>query len=369
MIVYIRSYICDYDSRINKFFSVMESKGVEYIYIGWDKIDAGYDPQPRKIIHRSNAPIGNRWKNFFAVLSWQIFVFQKLLITRARTKVVQCVDLDTALIGYVFCCLFGKKFVFDIYDQYSSSRGVTGVPARVMDWIERALAKRSSLCIVAAPERFAQHGLDPSSTNVMVLENVPQFDLSPVPLSPYRDVVDIGLFGVLESQHRGIETLLDLCDKHPDRVRLHVAGYGSLEKLICARAKVNPAIAFYGPLSSCDGLILMQRTHVMAGFYYLTNPNHYYAAPNKYFEHLMLGRGLLTTSGTPPGQRVKHLGTGWALAEGLPPLESWLASLNYEQIQKRAEIARRVWENHYSDYMRVHYGDRYVHRILNLEHL
>jgi len=366
MIVFVRSYLCDYDARINKFFSSLDAKGHSYAFIGWARGGAIYEPHARKIIYRTDAPLGARWRNLFAMLMWQIFIFRTLLALRRRTLIVQCVDLDTALVGYFFCLLFGKKFVFDIYDQYSSSRGFTGLPACVMNRLETALTRRAALCIVAAPERLEQHCLDPVRDTPLVLENVPPLDLPPVPLPEFEDVVDIGFFGVLERQHRGIETLLALCDRHPGKVRLHIAGYGALQEMVALHAQSNPSVMFYGPLSSREGLELMQRMHVIAGLYHLSNPNHKYAAPNKYYEHLMLGRGLLTTRDTPPGKRVTRLRTGWALDEGLIPLERWLKHINVDELRDRAERARMIWNNQYQNYLQEYYMAHYEKRITEL---
>lgn len=82
-------------------------------------------------------------------------------------------------------------------------------------------------------------------------------------------------------------------------VELHVAGYGGLENMFAGSGTKFSNIHFYGALPSPAGLTLMASMDVVVGMYYLSVPNHLYASPNKYYEHLMLGRGMLTTVGTP----------------------------------------------------------------------
>src|SRR5690606_16441899 len=129
------------------------------------------------------------------------------------------------------------------------------------------------------------------------------------PLPKFDGRWRIGYFGVLEPRHRGLEDLLSVAAGRTD-VELHFAGYGGLEETVASFASKYPNIHYHEPMDSSAGLSLMAQMHVIAGLYYLSVPNHAFAAPNKYFEHLMLGRGLLTNENTAPGRKVQALSTG-----------------------------------------------------------
>lgn len=362
LIAFVRSYLSDYDSRIRKFFRCAELVNEEFMFIGWARAGADYEPAPYKVIYRSGTRIGARWGNFIGFLRWQRYLLATLYKHREKIAAVHCADLDTALVGYLFCWLFRKKFIFDIYDQYSSSRGVSGYASRIMNCMESYLAREAHLCIIAAEERVEQHRLQKGANAPLILENVPLEDLGAEEIPEYSGTLHIGYFGVLERRHRGIEDLVAFASSRAD-IHLHIAGYGAREQEVRLAASRSGNITYYGPMQWAEGVALMRQVHVIGGFYYLSNPNHAYAAPNKYYEHLMLGRGLLTTRGTPPGQRVERHGSGWAIEEGLDPLNRWIAELHLSDMRRAGMNARALWETRYRDYFQEHYVGRYGRHI------
>jgi hypothetical protein len=365
MIVFVRAFTATHDARINKYFQSLERRGETYRFIGWDRLESSTEYTGSTDIYRSITPLGRKWRNIFRFMGWQLFILNRLVRSRKETNTVHCIDLDSAIASYTFCLLFRKNFVLDLYDNFSSSRGINGKIGNLLDRVETLIAKVASLTIVAAPERIEQHGLDPASENLLVLENVPADLIMPLPLGDNFEPLRIGYFGVLEKTHRGIEHLVELA-RVSSNVEVHVAGYGPLETMIQQAADVLPNLFFYGSQGSQDGLAIMQNMHVIAGFYYLSNANHMYAAPNKYYEHLVLGRGMLTTTATPPGKRVKVHRTGWAIDEGFVPLRSWVENVASSNIIEAATNARRLWDSRYSDYFERMYIEEYGRRIINL---
>ena len=109
-------------------------------------------------------------------------------------------------------------------------------------------------------------------------------------------------------------------------------------------------IIFYGNISNREALSLMENAHVILGFYYLSSPNHRYAAPNKYFEHLLIGRPLLTTTGTPPGDKVSTYNSGWAIDEGISALDKWWSNFTWNDACKKGGNATAIWSKNYADY-------------------
>ena len=315
MIVYVRSYIADFDARLGKYFKALDVAGLSFQFIGWNKDGRLTGAAPGFHYYPRRARLGAGWVNLFALVGWNLYMLRHLVRLRAQVTVVHAVDLDTAMAAWLFCTVFRRKLVFDLYDRYTAVRGMSGVVGRVVDALEGFIARRASLTLIVAEERRTQHGLPSALDNVLVLENVPQMAFAepapPLAVPPWK----IGYFGVLEPHHRGLEDLLEACRGRAD-VQLHLAGYGGLTEACEAEAARSANIHFHGPMPSSEGLMLMAGMDVVAGFYYLTVPNHIHASPNKYYEHLMLGRPLVTTCGTPPGARVAAEGTGWALEEG-----------------------------------------------------
>src|SRR5690606_38677069 len=131
-------------------------------------------------------------------------------------------------------------------------------------------------------DRLEQMQLPADSENCLVLENVPLAAVPASPLPKFDGRWRIGYFGVLEPRHRGLEDLLSVAAGRTD-VELHFAGYGGLEETVASFASKYPNIHYHEPMDSSAGLSLMAQMHVIAGLYYLSVPNHAFAAPNKYF--------------------------------------------------------------------------------------
>ena len=201
----------------------------------------------------------------------------------------------------------------------------------------------------------------------MVLENVPSISLDHIPDLDVNRPVTIGYFGVLEEKNRGLENLVKACSGRSD-VEVKVAGYGQLEDFFTIHAVNESNLTYFGPKTALEGLQIMSQVDIIVGMYYLTVPNHKYAAPNKYFEHLYLGRPLLTTTGTPTGDKVTHAGTGWAIGENVSDISRWLDHLTPEEIENKGTNARQLWNEKYQDYYAQHYEGLYlatVNRLLN----
>lgn len=365
MLVFARSYVAAYDGRIQKYFQVMERLGLPYVFVGWRRDDGAYQPHPKEILYERPSTLGAGWRNAWSILGWNVFVFAFLIKHRREIAAVHAVDLDTAVAAHIFCRVFRKPLIFDIYDKYSAVRDVAGIAGRLMDAIERQIARRAELTLLAGEDRMEQMQLPAQLSNCLVLENIPLAVVPASPLPKFDGRWRIGYFGVLEPRHRGLEDLLSVAADRTD-VELHLAGYGGLEEAVAQQASAHANIHFHGPMDSSAGLSLMAQMHVIAGLYYLSVPNHAYAAPNKYFEHLLLGRGMLTTENTAPGHKVEAHSTGWAIAEGEEALRTWLSVLTREGVEQAGSAARAVWNTRYQGYFDDVYVGEYGRRISSL---
>lgn len=366
MIFFIRSFVADLDGRLNKYFGALDAADVAYHFIGWNKDGSGRAGSTRQTLFQLRAQLGGGWRNVYALLRFNIFILTELWRSRKRLKVVHAVDLDTAVVCWIFCKLFRKAFVFDIYDKYTAVRNISGFARELLDRLETHIAKSADLTLIVSGERYRQHGLNPASENVQVLENVPMSTHAAAsdPTSAHRPW-KLGYFGVLEPRHRGLEDLLAVAAARED-VELHIAGYGSLARAFAAAASRHAHIRYYGPMCSQEGLALMAQMDVVVGMYYLTVPNHAFASPNKYYEHLLLRRGMLSTLGTPPGGKVVAQGSGWAIAEGASAIAAWLDKLKADDILTAGASAGRVWDEKYASYYSTYYKGLYISCIKKL---
>lgn len=365
MLVFIRSYLSAYDARMGKHFRVMGRLGIPFRFIGWNRDGRPLRTGAHEILYERASRLGARWHNALAIIGWNLFLARTLFRLRREIAAVHAVDLDTAAAAFLFCRLFGKPLIFDVYDKYTAVRSIDGPAGWLLDALERYIARRADLTLLASEDRFGQMDLPKDLPNVLVLENVPGNQVSATALPKFDGRWRVGYFGVLEPIHRGLEDLMRVASRRSD-VELHLAGYGGLEAMVADFAAKHENIHYHGPKGSDAGLELMAEMHAIAGLYYLSVPNHAFAAPNKYYEHLMIGRGLLTSAGTSPGRRVEQHSTGWAIGEGADALDAWLDGLRPEAVETAGRAARALWEERYKDYFEERYVSVYGSRVAEL---
>lgn len=352
-VAFVRSFTPEYDGRLKKYLAALRENKAESIFIGWDRSGRQQEPAGGTFLFKRPGKLGEGWRNGVGLLLWNFYIIKTLWHCRRDLDVIHAIDLDSAVSAWIFAKIRRVPIVFDIYDHYAQTRNIRGLVGLALSAVERFIAKFSSVTLLADESRFRQHGLSQNMVNIQVIENVPHVIWKPSPISLEKgERIRIGYFGVFEKKHRGLETLIDGLDGD-DRVELHFAGYGALESYISYRASRSSNIFYHGVMQHEKGVRFLEGMHCITGFYYLTVPNHAYAAPNKYYEHLLLGRPLLTTRGTPPGDKVSVRKTGWALEEGVQPLRDWLAGLDIDDVKLRANNARMVWDEYYKDYYSI----------------
>ncbi|USU03403.1 glycosyltransferase (plasmid) [Sphingomonadaceae bacterium OTU29LAMAA1] len=362
MRLFVRSIDVDTDARLRRFISALRQRSRPYFITYWHRRDEPPTNDPFRVPFCHAAPIGARWRNAVGLAMWNLHIARTIWRYRRSLTSVQAIDLDCALTAGCCCFLLGIPFIFDIYDSYPDSRSMHGVVATAARRIEGWLAKRAALTIIADAGRRRQHGIA-DDVDVMVVENVPATDWSQTlmpDLVPGRPIV-LGYLGNLETRHRGLEDVLTLV-AGDDRYRLLIAGTGALEQTVRQAANACDRIVFFGPVEHHDGMALMARCHILLGLYYLSVPNHRYAAPNKYYEHLILGRPLLTTRSTPPGNRVRQHETGWAVDDGAASIEACLGDLvdDHAAIVTAGARARALWDRNYANYVSTVIDVQYV---------
>ena len=97
----------------------------------------------------------------------------------------------------------------------------------------------------------------------------------------------------------------------------------------------------------------MSQSDLLIGMYCTTNRNHYYAAPNKFYESLMLGKPLITSKGTAVGDKVIKYDTGFAIHDSKDELSSLLLTLhkNRELISTKSVNCGIAWEDKFRNYV------------------
>lgn len=375
--LYVRSQLVATDGRLVRYLAFMQNKQLPYRVFCWDRTASQQslsDERSSTDYFSVSARTGSRYANVFKLLRWNWAVFAYCVKNRQRIRKVQCADFDSVLPCFVFAKLFSRPLVFDSYDRYSDSRAIRNPLKYLVDFIETAIMHKADFAILPSESRITQYQLK-STTNLVIIENVPLFARSNLQTtsdkrSELNAVIQavtatrpsvravISYVGILEPKVRGLEHLLQCAGAIPDLTFI-IAGAGPLESLVAEYAKTHPNIYFLGALDYELAEQVMSVSDLHLGLYYLSNPNHKYAAPNKYYEHLYFGKPLLTSAGTPPGFLVERWSTGFAIGDSEQELRQFLLGIDPIQLKKYGEQARGLWQEQYANYHRDIFEKRY----------
>lgn len=365
MILFLRTSDTGIDSRLRRYVAALQQRGLPAATLFWDRSGSAIGlPNVREFRFHSAGYLHRPSFTAAFLILFALFAIWKLWCHRREIALVHAIDLDTAVPALVANRLWGVPFVFDVYDHYADSRGLSGRAARFANWIEHCAMARAAKVILADQARVKQHGLT-DLAKLLVVENVPMVEA--LPSAPIRSdgPLRIGYLGTLEARFRGIEDVLKVVEESPD-LELDIAGTGVLEDLVRASAAGCSRIRYHGPLPHDAGLRLMADCDVILGLYYSDVANHRFAAPNKYYEHLLLGRALLTSRGTPPGDKVETEGTGWAVEDGPRSIQAALEVATRERslVRQAGSKAAALWQARFAGYFQRAICGDYVDAVL-----
>jgi glycosyltransferase involved in cell wall biosynthesis len=146
---------------------------------------------------------------------------------------------------------------------------------------------------------------------------------------------------------------------------LLIAGYG--DKAFEERCKqLNNKcenIHYYGKVKYEEGQNIMYNADIIYAMYCKINPNHIFAAPNKYYEAMMLAKPIISTKGTIVGEKIEKHDIGYTIEENKEELLALLNSLNKGDIVRKGAMAHKLWNEEYKDYVEQFMNKEYANLI------
>jgi glycosyltransferase involved in cell wall biosynthesis len=364
MILFLRTSEINIDSRLLRYANALEQAGIEHAAAYWDRGErvgqAPFIPSFRWIRHLNYQ---SRLATALCLVRVNLYFILTLWRKRREIAMVHAVDLDTAITAWLMKRVTGLPYVYDIYDHYADSRGLGKTARAWLDRIEKSVIAHAECTILADKARRAQHA-PIREERLLIIENVPRVSLALLRQSPPKNKtgrLKIGYLGTLEPRHRGLEDLISVVESN-SRLDLAIVGSGALDSFCAAAAARCSRISKYPALPHEQGLTIMRDCDIMAGLYYTSQPNHRFAAPNKYFEHLLLGMPLLTSKGTPPGVKVPEHDTGWAIDDSCEAIAATLAQAlaDRELVERKGRNAAQLWQERYADYFEQTLRKNYI---------
>lgn len=334
-VIILRSQDIFSDSRVLKYEDWYKRNNIFYRIVGWDRQGKSLQRENTDY-YRGIAGFQQGAKGILGRIKWDYFLLRYLLANRKKYRIVHACDFDTVIPALIMKC-FGKKVIFDIFDWFSDEvKTGKWYIDKPINFLEKISARTADLVIICEEGRLEQMGVRPAKW--LVIPNIPSFtELSSVESKeslPEDGFIKIAYVGGLV-ENRGLRELIDVVPLFP-QIKLTVAGYGStdISNYIKKAAGKYNNIKFLGKIEYKTALQIMQQADLLYAMYYLENPNHKFAAPNKFYESIFLHKPIITTQGTLVGNMVKKNHSGFVIGEGATALENLFRRLSLNSVKK-----------------------------------
>lgn len=346
----LRTTAIDPEPRVEKTAKWLQKAGFRVTIFGWDRegTSKSKDIINGITIERSKfkGKYGAGLANLLGMVQFNLHIIKRLF--EEKPIIVHACDLDTLVPALIYCKIAKKKLVYDIFDFYAESRYV-GRFKELIRQFERWCCNKCDSIIIVHEKRIEQ--LEPVSdstrTKISVIYNTPDEieNINPNIASNYFCYV-----GVLHPD-RGIKHVINVV-KHVPTIRFIYAGFGPLENELIRISSGAENIIFLGRINYQTALELEEGALAIIAFYDASmGGNNLYAAPNKLFEALMLGKPLITSEGTLLADIVKTENIGYVVPFGNEELlRNTLLSIinNPEDAKLKGKRARELYDNKYS---------------------
>ncbi len=310
----IRSNPVNPDSRVEKEALALTKAGYEVHILAWDRDAEEREISSTLLLAGERIPItrlghragyGEGLRSLRAYLALQLHM--RRWLGRHSFDIVHACDFDTAFFSCGVAKRHKSRFVFDIFDfLYDRPRGLL---QRAVRRAQYRLINRADATIICTEERREQiAGSRPK--RLAVVHNTPDArqleGLCEGAVSSGR--IRLVYVGILQP-HRLLREVIEAVSSRDD-VELHIGGFGRLEEYVKKMSRTCDNIIFYGKIPYARTLALEQSCHIMLALYDPRVPNHLYAAPNKFYESLMLGKPVMMVKNTGMSRIVEDFDLG-----------------------------------------------------------
>ena len=343
-----------FDSRVNKYHNYYEREGLDYTIVGWDRKGDGLQRENYDFFdYRAGVSVGGL-RALRNHTEWMMFVYEYLKQHPDVTTIHAC-DLNSAFPAALYKKKINPKvnLIFDACDWFSANFANNRLLRKVFERMERFACKWADELIICEPERKAQVTF-PLAKDPLVMPNIPEIDEIELNGDDDRYHFDnnwptLAYFGGFTSDRFLVELIEAL---KTERLNLLIGGSGNkiVEDKLQEVANASN-IRWFGRMDMRDGLIMSSKADAIYAMYCKTTPNHIYAAPNKYYEAMLLGKPLITTKGTILEEKVNKNMTGYVIEEDMQELHHLLKTLSRDDMRMRGENARHLWDSKYVNYI------------------
>lgn len=355
MLILIRCNDIVSDPRAMKYVRYMQKKDIKHRLIGWDRDNINPDLQNAVYFKQ---PAGFNVGGLKAVknrIAWMWYVYKTLCTLKAKDVVLHGCDLDSAFPAVCYKITHKRiKVIFDIFDWFSATLyRQSKYILSAFKLMEKMTVSKSDYFILCEEERIEQIPYKLPQDKVYVFPNIPSFETTPFLMSNEKfdfgnNLPVLSYVGGLVYD-RCLDEIINLATK--GKANLLIAGFGN-ETLVQRLNSLSqcPNIKYFGKVKYTDGLNIMYNSDVVYAMYSTRNPNHVYAAPNKYYEAIFLGKPLFTTKGTIVQKKVVSNALGYISGESEDEILSVIETFDVNDFKEIGSHSKFLWINKYCRY-------------------
>lgn len=300
----IRSNPVTPDSRVEKEAWTLATAGYNVHILAWDR-DSNHEAKDG-FITVADKKIGITWLGFAAKYSAGMKSLKSYLLFQFHMRkwlkkhkndydIIHACDFDTAFFSQSVAK--GKKFVFDVFDfLYGDPQTLF---QKMVNKAQKRIINRADATIICTEERKRQIG-GAKPKRLTVIHNTPikylQKGKTSLHFQSDSERTKVVYVGIL-ARTRLLLEMGDVISQNKD-VELHIAGFGMYESNFEELAEKHDNIFYYGRIPYDQTIELESKCDIMTAIYDPSVENNRFAAPNKFYESLMLGKPLLMVEGT-----------------------------------------------------------------------
>ena len=293
------------DSRVEKEAWTLQKAGYYVHILAWDR-NGKHSAQDGNITVMGEsisitwlgyeAGYGEGLKSLQSYLQFQIHMHRWLIKHKNDYDIIHACDFDTAFFSQTVAK--NKVFVFDIFDF------LYGDPVSFFQkMIYKAQIKiinHADATIICTEDRKKQIA-DAKPNRLTIIHNTPIKTLldkksNELKIESSTQRIKIAYVGILATKRLLLE--MGSAIAHNKDVELHIAGFGIYDTFFEQLSKENDNVFYYGRIPYDQTLVLESSCDIMTAIYDPTLENHRFAAPNKFYESLMLGKPIIMVKGT-----------------------------------------------------------------------
>ncbi|MFE4350595.1 glycosyltransferase [Peribacillus butanolivorans] len=325
-VVFIRSNPVMPDPRVEKEVNTLIGLGYEVKVLAWNRLTKNEKINKHGELNLNNGSVPIRWfnikasfgggmKNLFALFTFLLFELGWLLKHRKEYDVIHACDFDTVIPAFICSKLFGKKYIYDIFDYYIDAYSVPSYLKPIIEKIDIFMIDSADAVIIVNEIRFNQIKKS-NPKNIYVIHNSPditEYHLGEINIQNVNSNKPRFVYVGILSDGRMLEEIVEVFETKKEW-ELHIGGFGELEGYVKEKSNENSNIFFYGKIPYSSTLKLEAESDVLFAVYDPIVPNHKYSSPNKFYEALILGKPIIVAEGTGIDKIVVEHKVGKAIA-------------------------------------------------------